>query len=189
VNLTPLLTSFVLVFLAELGDKTLYTVLLLSARSRALPVLIGACAAFVVQGMIAVGLGSLLALLPAKWIHWLTAAIFLFFGLLLLFKEESPHVQRTSKASNAGRMMLTTFGLVFAAEWGDATQIGSAALVARFRAPVQVFVGATLGLWLGTALAVMVGGWLGSRLPTRMLRKAAGVVFCAFAIVVAIKSV
>jgi putative Ca2+/H+ antiporter (TMEM165/GDT1 family) len=85
--------------------------------------------------------------------------------------------------------MLTTFGLVFAAEWGDATQIGSAALVARFRAPVQVFVGATLGLWLGTALAVTLGAWLGSRLPTRILRKAAGVVLCAFAIVAATKSV
>ncbi len=187
-NLTPLLTSFVLVFLAELGDKTLYTVLLLSARNRALPVLIGAYLAFVAQGIVAVGLGSLLALLPAKWIHWLTAATFLFFGLLLLFKEESHPEQGTDKTRRTGRVMLTTFGLVFAAEWGDATQIGSAALVARFRAPVQVFVGATLGLWLGTALAVLVGGWLGSRLPTRMLRKAAGVVFCAFAIVAAVKS-
>jgi Ca2+/H+ antiporter, TMEM165/GDT1 family len=187
-NLTPLLTSFVLVFLAELGDKTLYTVLLLSARNRAMPVLIGACAAFVVQGLIAVGLGSLLALLPAKWIQWLTGAIFLFFGLLLLLKDEPHSEQETNKTRHARRVTLTTFGLVFAAEWGDATQIGSAALVARFRAPLQVFVGATLGLWLGTLLAVLVGRWVGSRLPTRALRKAAGIVFCAFAIAAALKA-
>ena len=106
----------------------------------------------------------------------------MFFGLLLLLKDEAHSEQETTKTRRARRVTLTTFGLVFAAEWGDATQIGSAALVARFRAPVQVFVGATLGLWLGTVLAVLVGRWVGSRLPTRALRKAAGIVFCSIAL-------
>jgi len=189
-NFTPLVTSFALIFLAELGDKTLYTVLLLSARyrRRAVPVLIGACTAFVVQGTIAVGLGSVLALLPLKVVQWVTAAVFLFFGLMLLFKEEKEEDLSAAKSIPAHRTMLTTFGLVFAAEWGDATQVGSAALVARFRAPVQVFIGATLGLWLGTVLAVLVGHWVGPRLPGRWLRKSAGILFCAFAIIAALKS-
>jgi len=187
-NFTPLLTSLALIFLAELGDKTLYTVLLLSARYQALPVLVGACTAFVAQGAIAVGLGSILALLPARAVQWVTAAVFLFFGLMLLFKEEKESDLSAEKTIPTHRTALTTFGLIFAAEWGDATQVGSAALVARFRAPFQVFIGATLGLWLGTVLAVVVGRWLGPRLPGRALRKAAGLLFCGYAIVGAVKS-
>ena len=38
----PALSSFLLILLAELPDKTLYTVLLLARRHRALPVLLGA---------------------------------------------------------------------------------------------------------------------------------------------------
>jgi len=185
-HLTPLLSSFVLIFLAELGDKTLYTVLILAARNRALPVLIGSWAAFVVQGLIAVVLGSLLSLLPAGWVRWITASVFLGFGLLLLLRKE-PANREDSTPGPTSRVLLTTFLLVFAAEWGDATQVGTAALIARFRAPLQVFIGATLGLWLGAALAVTVGGTLGSRLPARLLRRTAGVLFCLFAIAAAIK--
>src|SRR5262244_3623336 len=81
-----------------------------------------------------------------------------------------------------------SFGLVFAAEWGDATQIGSAALVARFRAPLSVFIGATLGLWAGAAIAALVGRAVGRRLPTRLLRRAAGLLFCVFAILTLLRA-
>jgi putative Ca2+/H+ antiporter (TMEM165/GDT1 family) len=125
-------------------------------------------------------------LLPAGWVRWITASVFLGFGLLLLLKKETAD-PADSPAVPTSRVLWTTFLLVFAAEWGDATQVGTAALIARFREPLQVFIGATLGLWLGAALAVVVGRTLGSRLPARVLRRAAGVLFCLFAIVAAIK--
>jgi putative Ca2+/H+ antiporter (TMEM165/GDT1 family) len=181
-QLTPLLTAFGLIFLAELGDKTLYTVLILASRYRPMPVLLGAMGAFVVQGVIAVGFGSLVARLPSLWVRWLTAAVFLFFGLLLLLKKEAPSTNDAQTEDRSSLSVLArSFGLVFAAEWGDATQIGSAALVARFQAPLPVFIGATLGLWTGAVLAVLVGRAVGSRLPTGILRRAAGLLFCAFA--------
>jgi putative Ca2+/H+ antiporter (TMEM165/GDT1 family) len=76
---------------------------------------------------------------------------------------------------------------VFAAEWGDATQIGSAALVAHLKAPLQVFLGATLGLWAGAALAVTIGRALGSRIPQKLLRSCAGVLFCIFGVIAAVR--
>jgi len=188
-HLTPLFTSFALIFLAELGDKTLYMVLVLASRYRATPVLLGAMGAFVVQGVIAVGLGSLVGQLPNAWVRWLTAAVFFVFGLLLLFKNEG---QSEDGAERTDRSLVSvlgrSFGLVFAAEWGDATQIGSAALVARFRAPFSVFIGATLGLWAGAALAALVGRAVGRRLPTRLLRRAAGLLFCVFAILTLLRA-
>jgi len=181
VHLAPLPTAFILIFVAELGDKTLYTILLLATRHAAIPVLLGACAAFVVQGLIALALGSLLALLPAAWVLWITAAVFLFFGIKLLVTNEER--TETDSAPSNHRIALTTFLMVTAAEWGDASQIGTAALVAHLHAPVQVVIGATLGLWTGSALAVVVGRAIGTRIPAHWLRRSAGILFCLFAVI------
>jgi putative Ca2+/H+ antiporter (TMEM165/GDT1 family) len=176
------LFSLVFVFFAELGDKTLYTVLVLATRGRWLAVLLGGWAAFVVQGGIAVGLGSLLARLPAAGIRWATAIVFLACGLWLLIKKEDEEEEEIEQKPTFLRETVGAFVLVFIAEFGDATQIGSAAMVARFKQPFLVFAGATLGLWLGTVLAVVVGRLIGKRLPARLLRRAAGVLFCVFAV-------
>jgi len=184
-SLAPLLTTFALIFVAELGDKTLYTVLLLSARNPAWPVLLGACAAFVVQSAIALLLGSLLAFLPHAVVGWLTALVFVGFGLLLLFKDEKGD-SSGEVAKGSRKVAAAAFLMVFIAEWGDATQIGTATLVAETGAPVQVFIGATLGLWTGTALAVILGRLAGTKLPAKLLRRVAGVLFVVFGVASAV---
>jgi putative Ca2+/H+ antiporter (TMEM165/GDT1 family) len=186
-NTSAFVTAFVLIFVAELGDKTLFTILLLATRYPAIPVLIGSCAAFVLQGAIALALGSLLALLPAVWVHWTTAAVFAFFGVRLLMTEEK--VESEEPAAPHHRIALVAFGMVTAAEWGDASQIGTAALVARLHHPIQVLLGATLGLWVGTFLAVGVGRVVGPRIPGHWLRRGAGVLFLLFALFAAFQPV
>ena len=131
--------------------------------------------------MIAVALGQLLSGLPHVWIRLGSAALFLVFGVLLLVRSG----ERLSHASPAtARPVLTAFTLIFLAEWGDMTQIAAAALVAshtarlgRLGASLAVFVGAVLGLWLGTALATVIGFRAKSALPERAVRLAAGVCF------------
>lgn len=179
-----LLTAFGLIFVAELPDKTAYTVLVLSTRGRATAVLLGAWTAFVLQGLIAVALGSLLAQLPPQAVRWFTAAVFTVFGLLLLAREEKEEQQKEPPSHR--RVFFTSLGLVFLAEMGDATQIGTAALVAQMRATWSVFAGATLALWSVAALAAYLGSTLGPRVPRRILRKLAGIIFLAFGVLTAI---
>jgi Ca2+/H+ antiporter, TMEM165/GDT1 family len=178
-----------LVFIAELGDKTLLTVLLLSTRYRATPVFLGAAAAFLVHTSIAVAFGQLLAFLPALWVRFATAGLFAVFGVLLLVV--APEAAGAQK--EAGRPFATAFAFIFLAEWGDMTQILTATLVARDTAALgragasaAVFAGATLGLWLGTAVAVVVGRTLGARLPARAVRRVAGASFLLFAALTAL---
>ena len=182
-DLAPLVTAFSLVFLAELGDKTALAILLLSSRGRALPVILGAWAAFFLQGLIALGLGSLLAKLPPDIVRFGAAAVFLGFGLLLILKDESPEEE---EAPPPGRKLFAgAFLMVFIAEFGDATQIGSAALVARLHAPWMVFIGATLALWSVALLMATVGKTVGKRLPVKWLRRGAGCLFIGFALLTA----
>ena len=179
-SLAALATAFGLIFLAELPDKTAYTVLLLSARNRPLPVLLGAWSAFLLQGFVALLLGSLLSRLPPQAVRWTAAAVFLGFGLLLLLRDEEEGGEAAPQSQH--KAFAAAFVLVFLAEMGDATQIGTAALVARLDAKWSVFAGATLALWTVSALAVTVGRTVGARMPKRLLRKVAGGLFVAFAV-------
>jgi putative Ca2+/H+ antiporter (TMEM165/GDT1 family) len=147
--------------------------------------------AFVVQGVVAVGLGQLVAFLPRYWIRFGSALLFAGFGLWLLLGREE-EVSPAEQGSARGPFG-TTFGLVFLAEWGDMTQIMTAALVAdntaelgRARAAAAVFGGATLGLWSGTALAVVLGRLAGKKLPQKLVRRIAGMAFLAFAALTAL---
>jgi putative Ca2+/H+ antiporter (TMEM165/GDT1 family) len=180
VHFGVLFTAFGLIFIAELPDKTAYTVLLLASRNKPLPVLLGSWLAFLVQGCVAVALGSLFAKLSPEIVRWTSAGLFLTFGIWLLVSkvEESAVPERGSRR----KAFAEAFLLVFLAETGDATQIGTAALVARFGERWSVLVGSTLALWAVSALAVTLGNKLGSRIPKRPLRRAAGALFIVFAI-------
>jgi len=79
--------------------------------------------------------------------------------------------------------------ITFLAEWGDLSQLATAGLTARYDAPLSVFVGALAALLLIAALAVFVGSKLITRLPLRLVRRTAAVLFAAFAVLAAYEAV
>jgi Ca2+/H+ antiporter, TMEM165/GDT1 family len=81
---------------------------------------------------------------------------------------------------SASRVFLTTFAVVFLAEWGDLTQILTASLAARFHAPIAVGLSAGLALWTVAALAVLASRPL-RRLPAGLVRRFTGIVLLVLA--------
>ncbi|HEX3596788.1 MAG TPA: TMEM165/GDT1 family protein, partial [Polyangiaceae bacterium] len=69
------------------------------------------------------------------------------------------------------------FGVVFIAEWGDLTQLATAALAARYRSPYAVFGGATLALWAVATIAVVIGNRAGKLLDPHLTKRLAAVLF------------
>jgi Ca2+/H+ antiporter, TMEM165/GDT1 family len=157
-------TAFVLAFLAELPDKSMFASLVLGTRYRASWVWTGAAAAFAVHMAIAVTAGRLLALLPHRAVDAVVAGLFLAgSGYLFWVARFRPEHGDGADAARVGapapsfwRVAGTSFGVVFLAEWGDITQLTTANLAARYD-PFLVFAGATLGLWAVAAVAVSVG--------------------------------
>ncbi len=80
-------TTFLLVLLAELGDKTQLSILLLAAQDKpAWGVFLGAAAALLVTTLLAVLIGAGLArYLPIAYIQKGAGAAFIAIGLLLLW--------------------------------------------------------------------------------------------------------
>jgi putative Ca2+/H+ antiporter (TMEM165/GDT1 family) len=186
--LLALAVSFGVVLLVELPDKTLVATLVLSTRYRHRPVMTGVAAAFAVQCVMAVAAGGLLHLLPRRAVEAVVGVLFAA-GATLLIRESlaaADHVEVDAATSpvpaSARRIALTAFGVLFAAEWGDASQLATAGLTARLGEPVAVGAGAWLALVGVAALAVAAGKAVVKRVPVRLVHRVAGLLFTAFAV-------
>ena len=196
-DLAVALTTFLVIFPAELPDKSMFASLVLGTRFRPLPVFIGVAAAFAVHVVIAVSIGSVFSLLPERLVLFVVAALFAGGSALLLLgkDEEEAEEEGTAEASRAVadqrpvRVALASFGVVFLGEWGDITQITTANLAARYRDPVSVGVGAVLALWSVAALALTVGRGLLRRIPTRLVRRLTGVVLAVLAVLSLVEAI
>ena len=95
--------AFVLTFLGELPDKSLFASLVLGTRYRAAYVWAGVAAAFTVHVGIAVTAGRLLALLPQHLVDGVVAALFLAGAVYLLATSFRPQPAGGPGRGQAGR--------------------------------------------------------------------------------------
>jgi Ca2+/H+ antiporter, TMEM165/GDT1 family len=175
---TLFLSTFGLIFLAELPDKTAVAMLILAAQRHPWGVWTGVCAAYVVQNLAAVLFGSFLGLLPPHWIHMGAGALFLVFALAMaLKKEEKKGTSGSRPRDRFWKAAWTAFLVIFVAEWGDLTQLATAALVAKTRHPLTVFLASTSALWTVSALFVTLGHHSKGFIRPRLLRWTAAAAF------------
>lgn len=179
---TALLSSFVLLFLAEMGDKTQLMVMTLAHRHRAVPVILGGCAAFSILNLLAVFVGQGVAhLIPREVL--LVAAGLLF--LLFAWRSWSDGDEEAEAKSDTKQhaVWLASFVLIFVAELGDKTQLAMVALAAQSTSPWSVFVGGTLALWVVTIIGAVLGVTLLRRIPQHWVHRGAALLFFTFGLV------
>lgn len=75
------------------------------------------------------------------------------------------------------QVLLTAFATLFIAEMGDKTQLAVFTLAADSKAPLAVFIGASLALTVVTLIGVLFGGLVNRLIPPNYLRLGAGFLF------------
>jgi putative Ca2+/H+ antiporter (TMEM165/GDT1 family) len=174
------LSVFGVVFVAELPDKTAVAALVLATRGKALPVFLGASAALTVQSVVAVGAGHLVALLPATPVHVAAGLLFLVSAVAMWRRKDDADDGGGAETSGTAGFFRSTwraFLVIFIAEWGDLTQLATAALAARYDAPLVIFAAATLALCAVSGIAVLVGHHAGKLLNPKVTQGVAAVLF------------
>ena len=155
------------IFLVELPDKTFIAALVLSTRYKPLMVWIGVGLAFLVQTLIAVLAGHLATYLPDALIQSVALVIFLA-GAFVLYrsapgadeeekKSEEEYAAQATEARTGFRAISASFLVLFAAEWGDLSQLLTISMIAKYGHPLSVFVGAWSALLVVSGLAVLAG--------------------------------
>lgn len=192
------LTVFALILPAELPDKTMVATLVLATRFPPLPVWIGVTVGFAVQSAVAVAAGGLVSLLPDELVHGVTAGMFALGAVLLLRQKDADIAEEEREIAKelAGgppqasfrRAALTSFGVLFAAEWGDLSQVLTANFAAKYGDPIAVFLGAFLALTLVAGVGVLFGRALIRVVPLIWVRRLAAGLFVAMATVTALEA-
>jgi putative Ca2+/H+ antiporter (TMEM165/GDT1 family) len=201
--LTAFTAALLLVTISELGDKTFFIAALLAMRHSRRIVFVGVIAALAAMTILSVGLGQVVSLLPKYYVHFATIALFIGFGLKLLYDAsrmpstslcdevtEAKDVIDDSLTKLTGKRGILTqsFVLTFLAEWGDRTQMTTITLAASGN-PFAVTTGAIAGHAICAVIAVMCGRLIAGRISERMVTMIGGGLFIVFGIVTAIEGV
>lgn len=179
-DLTPLLTTFGLIALAELGDKTQLTVIALSARYDRKKVFAGVVLAFIVVTGLGVLVGEgLLRLIPEYIIKIIAGFMFIVFGIMMLRSKEDCEEANNSTVINP---FISTFSMIALAEMGDKTQLSAITLSAKYNSPYLVFTGAVIALAAISLLGILAGKKLCEIVPLSKIKLGAGALFILFGI-------
>ena len=192
---TSALIAFLLVALAELGDKSQLLLVAFAARYRPVKVLVGAALAVFALQAIAVALGRVVgSLVPDRVVALAAGALFIGFGIAA-WRDSRGDGSQDGRGRTAR----------FVAEFGDKTQLlsmsiaadpaaalrGLGALGAALPVPETGSAGAAIGVWLGSSLgmlaadvaAIAAGALAGARLPAHRIARFSAVVFVVFGLV------
>jgi putative Ca2+/H+ antiporter (TMEM165/GDT1 family) len=167
VDLAVIGIAFGAIFLVELPDKTFVAALVLATRYRPWAVWTGVGLAFLVQTVIACTVGHVVTFLPHEVVEIVAGVIFLA-GAILLFREapradveeaeaEEEYAAKAASPKAGLAAVGASFLVLFAAEWGDLSQLLTISLVGRYHDAVSVFIGAWGALLVVSGLAVVAG--------------------------------
>ena len=181
-DLVPVVSTFLLILVAELGDKTQLSIISLSCSYKWKHVFAGAMLAFLaVDGIsLAVG-GTLLALVPMRYVQVGSGIVFLVFGIVPFPRKEKTR-DTVDEKRNSTMPLFATFSLVALMELDDKTQILTITLAAE-TAPILVLAGMILAFTLLTGVAVFVGAKYVSRLPMKWIKIGTSILFIILGVI------
>jgi len=198
-DLAVIAATFAAIFIVELPDKTFIAALVLSTRYQPLAVWLGVGVAFGVQTLVAVSVGALVTLLPDVIVKCVALLIFLI-GAVVLFRtapgadeaekaQEEEYAARATEPKPFLQAAAASFVVLFAAEWGDLSQLLTITFVDRYHDHVNVFIGAWSALLVVSGLAIIAGRVLLRYLRLSLLHYVGAAVCVLLAVVTAVEVV
>ncbi|MFD1544636.1 TMEM165/GDT1 family protein [Nonomuraea guangzhouensis] len=181
--------SLVVIFVAELGDKSQLMAMTFATRFRTWPVLAGITIATTAVHLVSVAVGGLIGdSLPTTAISVVAGLAFLGFALWTLrgdelTEEESGKARRTTR--NAVVAVTVAF---FLSELGDKTMLATITLATQ-HGWLGTWIGSTVGMVAADALAIVVGRLLGKHLPEKAIKYGAAAAFAIFGVALLVDAI
>lgn len=191
------LATFLLVLLAEFGDKTRLMALILSVRyANPWKIFAGMTLGYGLIAGLAVIFGEVVSrILPFSILRYPLAAAFIIFGIFLLFgkwgEEEEEDDKKEGLLKRFGKLgpFAISFLLIALTEMGDKTQLTTAAMAVKYGGNWGVLFGSISALAFLNGLFVVLGRKLSGKIPVKLIKRASAVIFFAFGILTLFASV
>jgi putative Ca2+/H+ antiporter (TMEM165/GDT1 family) len=187
----PFFAAFVIIFLAELGDKTQLVTISFASKYPSVPVFWGIFLGLSMVTALGVVVGLILfEVIDVTYVKILSGAIFIVFGLWTL-KEAREGVEDEMDEDEGEKkksVFSTTFILISIAEFGDKTQFMVIALTAQYGEPIWVFLGAILAFALIVGIGIFVGKKLSEKVDTKWIELGSGILFLVIGVLFIIEA-
>jgi len=173
--------SAAVVAIAEIGDKTQLLALMLATRYRKpVPIILGILCATLANHALAAWIGAeVAAWIGADKMRWILGVTFIVMAGWCLIPDKADDGPQAARKAGA---FLATLVAFFIVEIGDKTQIATVALAARFQSLIAVTAGTTIGMMLANAPVVLFGDAIARRLPLKIVRVVAALLFVALGV-------
>lgn len=176
-NMEALITSFAVVVLGEMGDKTQLLGMAFATRFKASTVLAGVFGATVFNHFFAVLVGEYMTrFIPMNTIQLLAALSFVVFGLWT-FRGDTLEGEDKKEYFSPFRTVFIAF---FIAEMGDKTQLATIALAAKYQNIFTVLLASTAGMMVSNIIGIVIGVVMGKKIPERTVKSVSGAIFILF---------
>ena len=195
----PIIISFLLVFISELGDKTQLLVLSFSSKVKSLNILIGVAIGSFFSHGIAILFGSSIGILENNTFHYIleivTYSSFILFGIISFIPSKKSSNNNASENKLIKKLINLGIGYVFIiafsiaiGELGDKTFLASIGLGISY--PYSKFfliLGSILGMIAADSIAIVFGKFLKNKISEETMQKLSGFLFIIFGIINFIK--
>lgn len=186
IYMTAFWAAFLVVFLAEMGDKTQFVVMAFAAKYDWKAVFFGMSVGIILVHSLAVAVGSFIGdFIPTNLMAIIASLIFLGFGVWTLRSinaddEEEAEEEVHNSRYGAFFTVMMTFIL---GEMGDKTQFATMTMAAQYESWLFVLLGAVIGMILADCLGLLLGTFLHNHLPERQMKYLSGGIFLLFGVI------
>lgn len=179
-------SSLILIFIAELGDKTQLLALSFATKYKPVKVLTGVFIGTLVVHLFSVVIGEkLTSFIPEFILRLIIGLSFVGFGIWTLKGDSCD--ENNQKVNKFGPVMTVAIAF-FLAELGDKTQLATISLAAKYRSFIGVWLGSSLGMVFSDGLAIIVGVVAGKKIPEKIIKYVSASIFILFGALIIIEA-
>lgn len=172
--------AFIMIFMAEMGDKSQILAMTFSTKYKVKKVFIGLFIGILLNHMLAVFIGSQLnQYFPIEMITLLAGILFVIFGLysFRLDTNEAEELKETKYGP-----IITIALLFFIGELGDKTQLTAITLSSEAQYPLVILTATVLGMLFTSMFGIFLGIKFGRKIPVKYMKLGSSLVFLIFGI-------
>lgn len=178
--------ALLLIFVAEMGDKTQILAMMFATKYKTSKVLIGIFVGSFLNHGLAVLFGSLLGgIIDPNILQVIAGVAFIGFAFWTLLAGEDDDEEEVNVSKGA---IITVALAFFVGELGDKTQLTAITLSVDSIYPFIVLLGTVSGMIVTSSLGIFVGSKIGDKIPELMIKLLSSAVFLIFGIIKLVSS-
>lgn len=176
------LEAFIMVFIGEMGDKSQFLALAFATSYPLKTVLSGVSLGIALNHGVAILAAVFIAGMfeDVGFLQLIAGFLFLFFGLSALsidYEDDEEDVKQTAFGP-----VITIAAAFFVGELGDKTQLMAMTLAMESARPLVIFLGTISSMFLVSLIGILVGKYVGKKIPKVAISYLAGALFLFFGV-------